>query len=490
MPRTRISFTSGGPGIRAALIACALGVSAPALAQSELPDFGDTSAGTLSPADERRLGEAFMREVRARLALVDDPEIEEYVDSVGRRLAAAGDAPAQPFHFFVVAHNDINAFAGPGGYIGINAGLITNTDSEGELASVLAHEMAHVTQRHIARRFEQQERSSLPVFAGIVAAVVLGSQSPDLGQAAAAAALGSAVQASLNFSREAEQEADRVGIQVLERAGYDPRAMPAFLEKLQSAKRFIRKAPEYLSTHPLTTSRIADLRARAEQFPPREHEDSLRYRLVRAKLQVLSNEDPEHALVSFKDALERGEYESLSAAAYGLGLALARTGAHDDAREVFARLVQRHPEELSIRIAAADNELAGGRESKSIELYEDAYERHPNSRALVTGFAEALVRSRRGDEALALIDAFMRSRAPDHRLHRLAAEAYAQRGETTRSRFSLAEHYYLSGQLDAAIYQLQLAAQDPDAGYYLLSRVEAKLEELVEERRLRARSGA
>ena len=433
-----------------------------------------------------------MREVRARLALVDDPEIEEYVDSVGRRLAAAGDAPApaQPFHFFVVAHNDINAFAGPGGYIGVNAGLITITESEGELASILAHEMVHVTQRHIARRFEQQKRSSIPVLAGIVAAVVLGSQSPDLGQAAAAAALGSAVQATLNFSREAEQEADRLGIQVLDRAGYDPWDMPTFLEKLQLSQRFIRRAPEYLSTHPLTTSRIADLRARAEQFPPREHEDSLRYRLVRAKLEVLSNEDPEHALESFKDALERGEYESLPAAAYGLGLALARTGAHDDAREVFARLVERHPEELSIWIAAADNELAAGQESKSIELYEDAYERHPNSRALVTGFAEALVRSRRSDEALALMDSYTRSHEADHRLHRLAAEAYAQRGETTRSRFSLAEHYYLGGRLDAAIYQLELAAQDRDAGYYLLSRVEARLEELEEERRLRSRPGA
>ena len=465
-------------------------ISAPAAPQSELPDFGDASAGTLSPAEERRLGEAFMREVRARLTLVDDPEVEEYVNSMGRRLAAASDAPAQPFNFFVVAQDDINAFAGPGGYIGINAGLITITDSEGELASVLAHEMAHVTQRHIARRFEQQERSSLPVFAGILAAVVLGSQSPDLGQAVAAAAIGSAVQTSLNFSREAEQEADRVGMQVLARAGYDPRAMPSFLEKLQSAKRFARKPPEYLSTHPLATSRIADLRARAEQATRSEHEDSLRYRLVQAKLEVLSDDDPEHALEFFKDALERGEYESLSATAYGLALALTRTGAHDEAREVFEKLIERHPEELSIRTAAAKNELAAGRASQSIEFFAEAYDRLPSSRALVTGFAEALVRGRRSDEALALLDSYMRSHEADHRLHRLAAEAYAQVGKTTRSRFALAEHYYLSGQLGAAIYQLELAAQDPDAGYYLLSRMEARLEELLQEQRLRSRSGA
>ena len=490
MPRKPLFSPSRNLGIRAALLACALGASAPAPAQSELPDFGDVSAGTLSPAEERRLGEAFLREVRARLPLVDDPEIEEYVESVGHRLAAVSDAPAQPFHFFVVASDDINAFAGPGGYIGINAGLVTTAESEAELASVLAHEMAHVTQRHIARRFEQQERSNLPVFAGIVAAVVLGSQSPDLGQAAAAAALGTAVQKTLDFSREAEQEADRVGMQVLGRAGYDPRAMPAFLEKLQTAKRFTRKPPEYLSTHPLTTSRIADLRARAEQLPGRETGSSPRHQLARARLEVLMSDDPERALAHFEAVLEREEYESLSATAYGFGLALARTGAHDEAREVLAVLIERHPEELSFRIAAAENELAAGRVADSIELYAEGYERYPSSRALVLGFAAALVRSRRSDEALAIIDAFMRSRGSDHRLHRLAAEAYAQRGEATRSRFSLAEHYYLSGQLEAAIYQLELAAQDRDAGYYLLSRVEARLEELLQEHRLRSKPGA
>ena len=272
---------------------------------------------------------------------------------------------------------------------------------------------------------------------------------------------------------------------MLERAGYDPRAMPAFLEKLQSAQRYARKAPEYLSTHPLTTSRIADLQARAEQSPTRGHEDSLRYLLVRARLEVLSRDDPQSSLEFFEDALEHGEHENASAAAYGLGLALARTGAHDEAQKVFEALVERHPEDLSIRISAAENELAAGRVSKSMELYEEAHERHPSSRALVLAFAEALVQSRRSHEALSLIDTFMRSHGADHRLHRLAAEAYAQRGETTRSRFSLAEHYYLSGQLDAAIYQLELAAQDRDAGYYLLSRVEARLEELEAEWRQR-----
>ena len=479
------STLKSASGIGIALLACALAITPPASAQSELPDFGDASGATLSPAEERRMGEAFMREVHALLPLLDDPEIQDYVNSVGRRLAAASDAPARHFHFFVVALDEVNAFAGPGGYIGINAGLIVASENEGELASVLAHEMAHVTQRHIARRFEQQERSSLPVFAGIVAAVVLGSQSPDLGQAAAAAILGTAVQTTLNFSREAEQEADRVGMNLLVRAGYDPRDMVALLETLQTSTRFNRAPPEYLSTHPLTTSRIADIRARADQFPHQDREDSLRFRLLRAKLQVLMGDDPEQVTAHFKAELEEGEHEGITAAAYGLGLALSRAGTHDKAREIFHRLVQGHPDQLSLRIAAAENELSAGMISDSIEIYEEAHARHPSHRALVLGLARALLRGHRGDEALATIDTFARSHAPDHRMHRIAAEAYAQQGEMTRSRFSLAEHYYLSGQIDAAIYQLRLAAQDAEAGYYLLSRVEARLEELEQERRQR-----
>ena len=473
------------PELSAALMAGALGFSAPALAQSDLPDFGDSSAATLSPADERRLGEMFLREVRSRLVLVDDPEIEAYVDSLGQRLASGSDSPPQSFRFFVVAQDEINAFAGPGGHIGINAGLVLNTESEGELASVLAHEIAHVTQRHVARRFEQQGRSRLPVFAGILAAIALGSQSAALGQATAAATIGTAAQRTLNFSREAEREADRVGMQLLERAGYDPRAMPAMLEKLVSASRFNRKLPEYLSTHPLTVSRIADLKARAERYPYRERKDDFRYRLMRARLGVLLGDDATQSLAPFEEATDGGEHPGSPADAYGRGLALVRGGDHEGAREAFAALVDEYPDELFFRTAQAENELAAGRTSRSIELYAEAYPLYPDNKALVYGFATALLRGGRAEEAIEVIEAYTRSHAPDPYLHRLAAEAYAQEGDSVRSRLSLAEHYYLDGRFDAALHQLRLASREEGAGYYLLSRVDARLEEI--ERELRSR---
>ena len=407
-----------------------LGVSAPVPAQTELPDFGDVSSATLSPIEERRLGEAFMREVRARVSPSSTTRTSRSTwNRWGVVSRPQATLPDSPFTSSWWLRTTSTPLPDPGGYIGINAGLIMNTDSEGELASVIAHEMAHVTQRHIARRFEQQERSSIPVFAGIVAAVVLGTQSPDLGQAAAAAALGSAVQTTLNFSREAEQEADRVGLQSLVRAGYDPRAMPAFLESCnrRSATPERRRSISPPTPSPRPASRTCRPGRSSPPGPGTRTACAISWsrrswRCCRGKILT-------PALEFFEDSLEHGEHENVSAAAYGLGLALARTGAHDEARKVFEALVERHPEELSIRIAAAENEFAAGRVSKSMELYEEAYERHPSSRALVLAFAEALVQSRRSDEALELIDTYSRSHGTDLRLHRLAAEAYAQRGE-------------------------------------------------------------
>jgi len=204
-------------------------------AQIRLPDFGDPSAAVLSGATDRELGEAFMREIRATAEIVDDPEVEQYVQSLGYRLVSAARGQNLGFHFFVIADPAINAFAAPGGWVGIHAGLITATEAESELASVVAHEIAHVTQRHIARAIELSERSNIAMLAGILAAIAIGSQNSEAGQAAAAAVIGSTAQNALNFSRANENEADRVGMQLLDAAGFDPGAMASFFEKRRPA---------------------------------------------------------------------------------------------------------------------------------------------------------------------------------------------------------------------------------------------------------------
>ena len=229
-----------------------------------LPDLGDAAGDALTRADEERLGDAFLRQVRQRLPLVDDPEVVDYIDSLGQRIASAD--PGRRYRFLVVDAPSVNAFAGPGGVIAVNAGLIVITESESELAAVIAHEIAHVTQRHLAQLIERSRLASLTTLAGVFAGILLATQNPQAGQATLAASAAGAQHTALSYSREKEMEADRTGMELLHQAGFDPRAVPAFFERFQEWQRFTSRPPEFLSTHPVTVSRIADTRGRAEQF--------------------------------------------------------------------------------------------------------------------------------------------------------------------------------------------------------------------------------
>lgn len=298
-------------GLSAILRRCAAAVilvctvCRPLHATVELPNIGDSSETVLSIEQEQRLGEAFMRNLRQTLKIVNDPEVDAYIQNLGYRLVAGTDTFGRSFSFFVVQDSDINAFAGPGGYIGINSGLILMTQSEDELASVIGHEIAHVTQRHLARTFEAASKMSLPMTAAVIAAIILGTKQGQLGEAALAATAAGSIQSQINFTRDNEKEADRVGIQILAAAGYDPRAMPLFFERLQRAMRGQEDAQiSFLQTHPVTHERIADSLNRAEQYhiTPAPHGDS--YEFIKAKLRVITDNDPQHSVLFFSKALE------------------------------------------------------------------------------------------------------------------------------------------------------------------------------------------
>jgi len=245
---------------------------------AQLPDLGGAGEAVLSPQMERRLGESVVRDIRFREpTYLDDPEVAEYLGALGAQLTGASTSGARyDFEFFVLRDPTVNAFALPGGFVGVHTGLISTADTESELASVLAHEIAHVTQRHISRMFGQQEKMQIPAMAALAAAVLLGRHRPDLGAGAAAAAQAGAVQAALGYSRDFEREADRVGLQTLEAAGFDTRAMPAFFEKMQKSTRVSDDAsvPGYLRTHPVTTERIADAQNKSAALPYRQHRDA------------------------------------------------------------------------------------------------------------------------------------------------------------------------------------------------------------------------
>ncbi|MDR5819336.1 M48 family metalloprotease [Caballeronia sp. LZ043] len=322
------------------------GLRAP-LSSVQLPDLGDGSGGSLTPQAERRVGERAMREVRADPDYLDDWLIRDYLDSVSSKLSAAAATQylggyRPDFDLFAVRDAQINAFSMPGGFIGVNTGLIAATQTESELASVIGHEMGHVLQRHIARMLGAQEKNSYTALAGMLAGLLAGllAHSGDLGMGLAMGGQALAVDNQLRFSRAAEHEADRVGFQMLAAAGYDPYAMAAFFERLDRSTMADNGVPPYVRTHPLTTERIADMEGRARRVPYRQPRQSAEYAFVRARARVLQvNFASDYREVASRLKAEIDDQTALNPAAnwYGIALAQTLTGDYAAADEALAR---------------------------------------------------------------------------------------------------------------------------------------------------------
>jgi beta-barrel assembly-enhancing protease len=323
----------------------------------DLPDLGDPSGGALSPQEEALLGKAFMRRLRATSRVMEDPLWNGYLQELGSGLTAHSDQAAGAFTFFLVRDPEVNAFAGPAGHIGIHTGLVLATESEAELASVLAHEIAHVTQNHLRRAFDDAGRLSLPAAAAILAGIVLGAMAdnPQVGAAAVAGVQAGLIQHQINFTRDNEQEADRIGIQILADSAYDPTAMPVFFGRLGKSNRLYDsgRIPEFLRTHPITENRIADSHARAEGYPYRQTPDSLEYHLLRATLELGRQQNSAAAVATFRDTLREGRYRNEEAQRYGYVLALLQARRFDQAEQELDRLLRGNPLQVAYLLAQA-----------------------------------------------------------------------------------------------------------------------------------------
>ena len=443
-----------------------------------LPELGDSARTTMSGLDERRLGDEIMKEIRASRGFYDDPEATDYINALGNRLVARGAESRQDFQFFMVQDRQINAFALPGGYVGVHTGLVLAAQSESEVASVMAHEIAHVTQRHIARILDQQKHSTVIGVAALALAILAARSNSDVASAAGAIGQGVAIQNMLNFTRDHEREADRVGLQILEGAGYDPRSMAVFFERLQRATRVYEGgAPSYLRTHPLTYERIADIQNRLDRLPYRQVTDSTDFQLVRAKLRA-EVDSPAQARSFFEESLAERRFLSEAASRYGLVASLLRSKDYPRAKKEFEtlrRTASAHPmiESLGCRIRKAAAETEG-----AIGCYRDAWRAYPEHRALAYEYAEALLQAGRADPALAVVNARLQVAADDPKLYLLQARAYASQGKRHAQHRSTGEAYARMGNLTGAVEQMQIAVKSGDADFYQLSATEARLREL------------
>lgn len=444
-----------------------------------LPDLGEAAQVDLSPQMERRIGEGIMRDIRLREpAFVDDAEVSGYLNRLGRRLAAKSDEVRQDFEFFAIDDASINAFAMPGGYIGVHTGLILAAQSESELASVLAHEISHVTQRHLARLVGQRSQSQLASLLSLAVAILAARSNPDAAMGAAIAGQAAGIQQQLNYSRDFEREADRLGLRLLEGAGYDIRGMGSFFEKLQQYGRLYENgSPGYLRTHPLTTERIADVENRIHQRPYRQVADSMEFMLVKAKLKARTGPAPE-AVAEFEQQLRDRKFSSEAAVRYGLAQAQYRLGNVTAAEAQIAelrRLKVASPmlETLAAQLRSRSRDSAG-----AVRILRAAAGKYPEDRAVAYALVDTLIADQRADEALKLAKADLQGHTTDFHMAGLQAKALAQLGKRLQQHRAQAEAYALQGQYLAAIEQLMLAQKSPDGDFFEYSQVDARLREI------------
>ena len=465
-------------------------------AENNLPDLGDESEAVLSPQDERRIGEDFMRQARAQLDILDDPELNEYLRQLGRRLTAGVEGQAG-FSFFLVNNSTINAFAVPGGYIGMHTGLLLAARHEAEVAAVLAHETAHITQRHIPRLIAQSQRISGPALAAILVGILIAASGGQGGEAAIALATAGLAQHGINFTRSYEEEADRIGMNILNTAGYDARAMPAFFEQMEILGRlYDNNLPEFLRTHPVTVRRIAESRNHAENFPVRTNPDGNAFAHMQARLRFLANK-PEEALKIFAAKLEGGEKARPPTARdggsaehagavfppadrYGHALALLANKRYADARRETALLLKLDSSYTPYQILHAEVELAAGDKPAGLRAYAQATRRFPASLALTQRYASALLKTGQPARARALLDQAVRQQPDEPALYKLLASAAGESGKKMEAHRAFGEYYFLTGQPRAAIEQFELATRFAGKNFYYVASLEARIREIRE----------
>jgi predicted Zn-dependent protease len=469
----------------ALILQLAAGVPA-SLAQaagSELPDIGTPASTTLSLADEYKIGLMIVRQLREAGQIIDDPEINEYLQSIGMRLSSQAHEGAHRFTFFAVRDSAINAFALPGGFIGVNAGLVTATRSEAELAGVLAHEIAHVTQRHIARSLQNAGRANMASMAAMLAAILIGATTgvpADAVLGGVSAAQGLAAQSQINYTRANEAEADRVGIGILSAAGFDPVAMPDFFGTMQQrAGGAGRNIPDLLRTHPVTSERIAETRDRASRMARPRTPDSTSYALVRDRLELEVLPQDANLLELYGPA-KSADFPSTDAEQYGRALALVRAGSPGEAVPALEALRDRRPDVTLYHTALGQAELAAGRVEASRATLENAMRLFPRSVPVTVRYAETLLRAGDAKRAhVVLLDLF-NNVPPTAEQARFTAIAANAAGDVADSYYYMSEYHVISGDLALAINQLRLAQAVPGINAVQRERFDARIRELQE----------
>lgn len=449
----------------------------------DLPDMGNSAENFLSDGEEEQYARAMLMQMRAYDVLVDDPLIASYFEDMGYRLVANSEKPDQPFTFVVLDEKRVNAFAAPGGVVALHSGLILKADDEHEVAGVLAHEVAHITQLHLYRTLENTQRMTIPIALGMLAIALAGGGGGDALTGALMTGQAMQQQAWINFTRANEIEADRIGIRTLSQAGYDPQGMVDFFDKMGRLSRAAGEGPpEFLRTHPVSVNRIAEAKNRAAVMPQPEPTDGLNFYLAQARLRALLEDQPKDAIGWFRDRIKDAEDETrLLADQYGLAIALQRQREFEEARRLVNRLLEQRPEHLAFQLQLADLNRDSGRIDESIGQLAELNHAFPGNPAITLPYAGALLFDRdpeRAATASRVLREQILHKTDDPRVYELYARSANIAGDEVRASEAMAEAYYLRGGVDEAMQQLEMLTRRKDLDYYQRARVAARLQEM------------
>jgi predicted Zn-dependent protease len=445
-------------------------------ANNDLPDLGTAAVNTFSLEKEMVYGDAYMRVIRSSAPLLTDPVLSQYLSELGNKLVAHATGVKTPFYFFLLRNDEINAFAFFGGHVGVHTGLFLNADTESELASVLAHEITHVTQRHLARSLEAQEKSSTATIAGLLGAILLTIAAPQAGMAALATTQALATQAKINYTRLHEKEADRIGMQILVEAGFDQNGAANFFAELATRYRFTTTPPQMLLTHPLPESRITDARNRAAQYPNRYIADNLNYQLAKARIQVrFSSYNDEAALSLFNVQLKKRSYAFKEAALYGKALALFRLNKFAEAEAIIDELRQTDVNNLFYIDTKTDLLAERKAFDEAITLLQDQRKLKPTSQVINTNLAHIYVESGAPKLAIPLLEDLIFFDKQNILSYQLLNDAYKKMGNKALEYYANAEVMALVADYPGAIDQLNYAYRYSEGQPLQIARIEARI---------------
>ncbi|QHS09177.1 M48 family metalloprotease [Sinimarinibacterium sp. NLF-5-8] len=443
----------------------------------DLPYIGEPADNTLSPMQERELGARVMGQLYGGEYVLEDPELADYITSIGWKLAASSATRPPQLTFFLVKDDRINAFALPGGYIGFNAGLLLAAENESEVAGVMGHELAHVTQRHIARTAQDTEVATIATWLAVLAAIIAGSADPDVIIGALSVGQTLNYQRQVSFTRAHEQEADRIGIQTMAKAGFDPNGMASFFQKIsQQSRLYGSGTPEILRTHPLSTNRIAEARARADSLPPVKLTPSLEFELMRARTRVLAADLPSQAVSDFEARLRNDPGNSANQ--YGLAFALSQMGQAARALTLAERLAEQYPAQVNIQLLLGQLYLEQGQKQRAVATLERTVKAFPRSAPARLAYAEALLSSGQSDRARQLLLSGDPAYGTPLQTYRLLAQAARESGNLAESSFQMAQFLFLRGDAGLALAQIDAGLRLPDLDDKQRARLLAKRREV------------